>query len=139
MASRCVMFIFQLPAISVRRSPLWKAPRRGSGRSLRAMNLNLSAGQDGEAREFPALEVLQRRAAAGADVPVGGLVETQLPDGRGGVPAAHDRQAVHRGDRRRDPAAALLEGGELEDAHRPVTEDRARVPEIGTEQLDRAE
>src|SRR3954466_13841846 len=73
MASRCVRFIFQLPAISRRRV---------------ALVIASSVGQDGEAGQFPALEVLQGRATAGADVAVGVLVESQLADRRGGVPTA---------------------------------------------------
>src|SRR5215210_7520136 len=62
MASRCVRFIFQLPATS--------------GRRVGALTVAcLSVGQGGQARQFAALEVLQRGSAAGADVPVRRLVE----------------------------------------------------------------
>src|ERR671921_267 len=72
MASRCVWFIFQLPAISGRRAG---AVTRGSG----------SVDERGQAGQSPALEELQRGSAAGADVPVGGLVESELADGGGRV------------------------------------------------------
>src|SRR3712207_2515119 len=59
-ASRWLRFIFQLPAIR--------------GRRAGAVTSSPSVVECGQARQLPALEVLQGRAAAGADVPVGGLV-----------------------------------------------------------------
>ena len=87
--------------------------------------------------QLPTLEVLQRRAAAGADVAVGGLVEAELTHGGRRVPAAHDGQPVDRGHGLRDAAGALLERRELEDTHGPVPEDGARLDELGREQVDR--
>src|SRR3954467_9549716 len=83
MASRCVRFIFQLPAMSGRRAGAGTGPL---------------VGQGGEARQLAALEELQRGAAAGADVPVCRLVEPELADGGGRVAPSHHRQAVDRGD-----------------------------------------
>src|SRR5688572_29169257 len=133
MASRWVICSFQLPAISGRR------PSRGARvRSLRAISGPRSIGEHREARELPALEVLQRRAAAGADVAVGLLVEAQLADGGRGVPAPDDGEPVDGGDRRGDPAGARLEGGQFEDAHRAVPEDGPGVSERRAEHLDGA-
>ena len=53
--------------------------------------------------------------------------------GRGGVAAADDGEAVDLGERLGDRPGALGEGGDLEDAHRAVPEDRAGVGERGGE------
>src|SRR3712207_3226519 len=111
MASRWWRFIFQLPAISGRRA----------GAVTCCL---LSVGECGQAGELAALEELQGGAAAGADVPVGRLVEPELADGGGRVAAPDHRQAVDRGDGLRHTAGARLERRELEDTHRAVPEPR---------------
>src|SRR5829696_4726828 len=125
MASRCVRFIFQLPAMSGRRAGA-------------VTGASLSVGQDTEPGQLAALEELERGTAAGADVPVGGLVEAQLPDRGGRVTAPDDRQAVDGADGLGHAAGAGLERGELEDAHRSVPEHGAGVAQLPAEGLDGA-
>ena len=55
------------------------------------------------------------------------LVEAELAHGRGRVTAADDRQAVDLGQGLGHGPGALGEGSGLEDAHRPVPEDRLGV------------
>src|SRR4051794_33780497 len=83
-ASRWCRFIFQLPATSGRR------PARPNDVMPRAM----SGLQSFETRQRLALEILQRRPAAGADVAEPALVDAQLPDRGGAVPTADDGQRV---------------------------------------------
>src|SRR5436305_3780222 len=77
MASRWLRFIFQLPAI--------RGLRRSTG---------MSGSQRFDAGQFLALQVLQGGAAAGGDVPEGGLVEAELANRRGRVPATDDGEPV---------------------------------------------
>src|SRR3954452_169329 len=119
-ASRWLRFIFQLPAIRGRRAGA-------------VTTSSPSVGENVQARQFAALEVLERGSAAGADVPVGGLVEPELPDGGRGVATPDHRQAVDGADGLGHAARAGLEGGQLEDAHRPVPEHGAGVAQLATE------
>ena len=64
------------------------------------------------------------------------LVQAQLPHRGGGVTATDHGEPVDGGDGLRDPAGAGLERRELEDAHRPVPEDRLRVDEVGGDQVE---
>ena len=131
------MCIFQLPAISVRRSRPRKAPRACA--VLACHVRSPSVGEHREARQLPALEVLQRRAAAGADVPVGVLVEAELPDGGRGVPAADDRQPVDGGDGLRRPRGCRP--GRARARRRPSGRSRRRCgrsPSSAPNSLDRA-
>src|SRR5205807_7899522 len=70
----------------------------------------------------------ERRAAAGRDVrdPIG---HPRLFDGGNRIAAAHDRRAFHVSDGLRDSVGAGGERVDLEDAHRPVPDDRFGVGE----------
>src|SRR5687767_6731003 len=88
-----------------------------------------SAFQYSDAGEFLALEVLEAGAAAGGDVAEGGLVEAELSDRSGGVPATDDGQAVDPGQGLGHRAGALGELVDLEHPHRTVPEHRVRIGE----------
>src|SRR6185436_19914315 len=82
--------------------------------------------ENGDAGQFLALEVLEAGTAPGGDVAERGLVEPELPHGRGGVATAHDGEARNLRERLGDGTSALGEGGDLERAHRAVPEHRLR-------------
>src|SRR5256885_2001245 len=103
-ASRWLRFIFQLPASNGRRGSLVATSRL----------------QGFDAGKGLALQVLQGGAAAGRDVPEGGLVEAELPDRGRGVPAADDGEPVDLGDRLGHAAGTGGERRELQHPHRPV-------------------
>src|SRR5215207_7443916 len=113
-ASRWFRFIFQLPAMSGRR------PSGSSGFFFATVSGLRFEG--GNTRKGLALQVLQRRTAAGRDVAERRLVQAERPDGRRRVAAADDRQTVHSRHRLRDGTRALRERRELEHAHRAVPE-----------------
>jgi hypothetical protein len=79
--------------------------------------------QNGNARQLLALQVLQRRTAAGRDVPERVTVQTQLTDGGRGVAATDDRQALGRGNCLGHALGPGRERRHLEHAHRAVPED----------------
>src|SRR3954447_11694667 len=85
-ASRWCRFIFQLPATSGRRP----------ARACDVMPRATSGLQGFDARQRLALEILQRRPAAGADVPDPALVDAELADRGGTVPTADDRQRARQ-------------------------------------------
>ena len=87
-----------------------------------------------------ALQVLQRRAAAGGDVGEPVLGQAERAHGRGRVAAADHAERALRGgvdDRLRDAAGALGERGQLEHAHRTVPEHGLRARQHLRERLDR--
>src|SRR5699024_1803232 len=91
--------------------------------------------QAGDARQFQALEELERTAAAGGDV--GHLVrKAQLLNRSRRVAAADERDRAGRRDRLGDVPGADGEGIELKYAHRAVPDNRARVLDSVREQLD---
>src|SRR3954452_4101582 len=89
----------------------------------------MSVLEDLDARQEPALEVLEAGTAAGGDVSERRLLEAELPHGCGRVAAADHREAGDLGQRLRYGAGALREGVDLEHAHRPVPEHRPGVAE----------
>src|SRR3712207_3786005 len=101
-ASRWLLFIFQLPAMS--------------GRRRRAVATSVLQYRD--AGQLSALQVLQRRAAAGGNVGERRLVEAQGPHGGRGIAAADDGQPVDLGDRLGDHPGAGGERRQLEHPHR---------------------
>src|SRR3954463_15352359 len=92
--------------------------------------------QNRNAGELLAFEVLERRAAAGGDVPEGVLVEAERAYGRGRVAAADDGEALRRRHGLGDALRTGRERRELEDAHGAVPEDGLRVGQCLGEEPD---
>src|SRR5581483_3310397 len=101
MASRWVLCIFQLAAMIGR-----LAMRAGMSGHL----------QDRDAGERATLDELERRAAAGRQVPEP-LLQAELPDRGQAVASAHHRERSRAGDRRRHPPGP---GGERLSSNTPI-------------------
>src|SRR5207245_7457599 len=90
-----------------------------------------------DAGELPALDELERRAAAGRDM--GHLVrEAGLLDGLDRLASAHDRDRSASGEQLRDTPRALRELGDLEHPEGTVPEDRLRARDRLAVARDRA-
>src|SRR5207249_5215976 len=87
MASRCVLFIFQLAAMTGRRAS-----------SLAAAAISAFLHQDLDAGERPALQELERGPAPRREM-VDAVEEIELLQGGEAVPAADHRIALRQGDR----------------------------------------
>src|SRR5215470_3552384 len=118
-ASRWFMFIFQLPAIS------------GFRAKLRLL-------EHGDAGQGLALEVLERRATAGGDVPERVFRQAELAHRSRRVAATHDGEPRSGRHGLGDALGACRERRHLEDAHRAVPEHGLRVCEVRSERGDRA-
>src|SRR5438105_10059078 len=81
-----------------------------------------------------ALEEFEKCAAGGRDV-VDILVEAELVDSRDGIAPAGDAERFRFGDRMGERFRALGKRRVLEDAHRPIPDDRARLLERACERL----
>src|SRR5436190_13497457 len=90
--------------------------------------------EDLDARQRLALQELERRPAARGEM-VEGILEPETLHGEEAVSSTDDGERLRPGDRRRDAARSGGERLQLEDAHRSVPQDRARVRDRARELL----
>src|SRR5215207_1962977 len=95
----------------------------------------LFVGQDCYARQLLAFYVLERSSPTGRDM-AHPVFEPELVDGCDRISAANHTRRPTLGDGPGHALRALREGVDLENAHRAVPEDGARIRDVSLEERD---